>query len=99
MGTQIKVTYVAVLTDGCKPIVSADTLESLKLGLDEYYGVVIGVAKCISWNPFNSKYPDDYEGYYEYEWINEAHNNIEVETDTVKVYCIDFYPETKIDKP
>lgn len=93
--TRIKVTYVAVDAETKKPIASAETFDDLRLALDEYYGVVIGVAKCISWNPFNSKYPDDYEGYYEYEWINEVRDNIKVETDTVKVYCIDFYPETK----
>lgn len=95
MGTRIKVTYVAVGADGCKPIASAETLESLKLGLDEYYGAVIGMAKCLSWNPFDSKYPDNYEGHYEYEWLNVVRDKVEVEVDTVKVYCIDFYPETK----
>jgi hypothetical protein len=95
MGTRIKVTYVAVGADGCKPIASAETLESLKLGLDEYYGVVIGMAKCLNWNPFDSKYPDNYEGHYEYEWFNVVCDDVKVEIDIVKVYCIDFYPETK----
>jgi hypothetical protein len=89
------VTYVAVGADGCKPIASAETLENLKLGLDEYYAVDKGMAKCLSWNPFDSKYPDEYQGHYEYEWLNVVRDDVKVEIDTVKVYCIDFYPETK----
>lgn len=93
--SRVKVTYVAILTDGCKPIISAETFDNLRLALDEYYAVDKGGGRCMGWYPFDSKYPDDYEGHYEYEWKNVVRDKVEVEVDTVKVYCVDFYPETK----
>ena len=95
MVTRIKVTYVAVDADGFKPIASAETFDNLRLALDEYYAVDKGQAKCIGWYPFDSKYPDDYEGYYEYEWKNVVRDEVYTETDTIKVYCVEFYPKTK----
>jgi hypothetical protein len=78
----IRVTYVA-LSHYDKPIVTAHTFDDLKLGIDEYFG-----AGHLEWIPYDSKYPDDYEGHFKYK---DDNGDIE----TVKVYCVDFYPETK----
>ena len=78
----IRVTYVALSHYG-KPIATAHTFDDLKLGIDEYFG-----AGHLEWIPYDSKYPDDYEGHFKYE---DDNGDIE----TVKVYCVDFYPETK----
>jgi len=78
----IRVTYVALSHWG-KPIATAHTFDDLKLGIDEYFG-----AGHLEWIPYDSKYPDDYEGHFKYE---DDNGDIE----TVKVYCVDFYPETK----
>lgn len=92
--SRVKVTYVAIDSDGHKPIMTASTLDELKGGLDEYYGVVIGAARCLGLYPFDSKYPDDYEGYFEYEWKNEVRGEVTIEIDKVKVYCVEYYPHT-----
>lgn len=95
MGTRIKVTYVAVDAEARKPIASAETFDNLRLALDEYYAVDRGEGRCLGWYPFDSKYPDDYEGHYEYEWKNIVRDEIYLQVDIIRVYCIDFYPETK----
>ena len=95
MGTRIKVTYVAVDAEAKKPIASAETFDDLRLALDEYYAVDRNEGKCISWNPLDSKYPNDYEGYYKYTWKNVVRGVTYLEIDHISVYCINFYPETK----
>lgn len=90
--TYIRVTYVAMSPYG-KPIVTAHTQKDLKAGLDEYYGIgKDSKAKYLDWTPYVSKYPDDFEGTYRYE-VDDFNGGLELEE--VKVYCIDFYPETK----
>jgi hypothetical protein len=90
--TYIRVTYVAVSEWG-KPIITAHTQEDLKAGLDKYYGIGTDpTTKYLEWIPYDSKYPDEYEGCYKYE-CDEG--NGDIVTETVKVYCIDFYPTTK----
>jgi len=81
----IRVTYVA-LSHYDKPIVTAHTFDDLKLGIDEYFG---DGKDHLEWIPYDSKYPDDYEGHFKYEDDNGG------DVETVKVYCVDFYPETK----
>ena len=49
----------------------------------------------MGWYPFDSKYPDDYEGHYEYEWKNVVRDEVYLQVDIIRVYCIDFFPETK----
>jgi hypothetical protein len=64
MRTRVKVTYVAISEYG-KPIISAGSFKDLKIGLDEYYGIgTDSKAKYLDWNPYDSKYPDEYEGFY-----------------------------------
>ena len=88
MATRVKVTYVAINED--RPIVSASTFEDLRKGLDEYYGVDKKDAECLGFVPHYSKYPDEYEGYYSYQYTFRDATLIDV----VKVYCIDYFPHT-----
>ena len=90
MGTRVKVTYVAMDCDGNKPIMSADTFENLKAGLDEYYGCDGRGGECLGFTPYQTKYPDDYEGHFEYKVTMDN----KTYTDQVKVYCIEYYPNT-----
>lgn len=94
MGTRVKVTYVAINSDGHKPIMTASTFEDLRAGLDDYYAVNRGEGECLGWYPYNTKYPDDYEGHYKYTWKNVIRNEVIIETDEIKVYCIDYHPYT-----
>lgn len=89
--TRIKVTYVAQVYD--KPIVTAQRWDHLVAGLDEYYGIGNDPkVKKLDWHPYNSKYPDDYEGYFEYQ-VDDFNGGTEIEK--VKVYCVDHYPTTR----
>ena len=96
--SRIKVTYVAMDVDGYKPIMTAETFDDLRKGLDDYYAVDRGAAKCLGFEPYITKYPDDYEGCYKYTYkafrkmdSDELADNI----DTIRVYCVDFWPVTK----
>ncbi len=91
-GTRVKVTWIAIL-DG-KPIVSAGTSEDLRKGLDEYYAVDRTDAKCLGFVHYDSKYPDEYEGHYSYSYTMILRDVKHTEIDTVKVYCVDYYPKT-----
>ena len=82
----IRVTYVALSHWG-SPIATAHTFDDLKLGIDEYFGIG---KDHLEWIPYESKYPGDYEGHFKYEG-----NDKDTETEIVKVYCVEFYPETK----
>lgn len=90
--SRIKVTYLAVDSDGNKPLITASTFEDLRLALDDYYGVGVSESvKCLGFTPYQTKYPEEYEGYYEYEFPWEG----EILKDKVKVYCLEYYPYTK----
>ena len=91
MVTRIKVTYVAQVHH--KPVVTAHTWTDLIVGLDDYYGVGRDPkVKKLDWHPYNSKWPDDYEGHFEYE-VDDYNGGTEIEK--VNVFCVDFYPHTK----
>ena len=88
----IRVTYVALSHYG-KPIATAHTEKDLKVGIDEYYGIGTDPkAKYIDWTPHDSKYPDDFEGTYQYD-VDDFNGGLELEK--VNVYCVEFYPHTK----
>ncbi len=88
----IRVTYVALSHWG-KPIATAHTFDDLKAGIDEYYGIGKDKdVKYLGWFPYESKYPDSYEGWFEYE-VNDFNWDREIET--VTIHCVDFYPYTK----
>ena len=92
---RIKVTYIAIDSDGNKPITSASSFEDLRKALDDYYAVGTGESKCLGFFPYDSKYPDEYEGYYEYESKRIVWEELHLEKDTIKVYCIEYYPYTE----
>jgi hypothetical protein len=92
--TRVKVTYVAMDLNGYKPIMTASTFEDLRVGLDDYYGVHKGEAECWGWNPYEGKFPDEYEGYFTYAWKNVTRDEVTVVKDKVKVYCIEYHPFT-----
>lgn len=94
MITRVKVTYVAMDVDGYKPIMSANTFEDLKKGLDDYFAAGRTTAECLGWYPYDTKYPDSYEGYYEYFWQQIIHNEIIDVVDKIKVYCVNYHPHT-----
>ena len=95
--TYVKVTYIAVDCDGNKPIMSADSFENLKSGLDKYYGCDGNGGKCLGFTPHQTKYPDDYEGYFEYK-VTMYHSDKDPQQttyiDKIKVYCVEFHPHT-----
>lgn len=91
MGTRVKVTYVAMDCDGNRPIMSADSFENLKSGLDDYYGCDGRGGECLGFTPYQTKYPNDYEGYFEYKVTMD---NTKTYSDQIKVYCIEYYPNT-----
>jgi len=84
-------------TDGNKPIISASTFKDLKAGLDDYYGCDGRGGECLGFTPYQSKYPDEYEGHYQYK-VKMTHSDRDEKfteyIDTVKVYCIEYYPHT-----
>jgi len=92
--SRVKVTYVAMDSDGNKPIMTAPTLDELKGGLDGYYAVSRGEAKCWGFYPYETKYPDEYEGHFIYAWKNVIRGEVIIEKDKVKVYCTEYYPYT-----
>jgi hypothetical protein len=99
MSTRVKVTYIAIETgdDYHKPIMSAGTFEDLKAGLDDYYGCDGRGGQCLGFTPYQTKYPDDYEGYYQYK-VSMIHSDRDEKPteyiDTVKVYCVGYHPHT-----
>ena len=94
MSTRVKVTYIAMDNDGNKPIMSADSFENLKAGLDDYYGCDGRGGECLGFTPYISKYSDEYEGYYQYKVSMIQYEKPIEYIDTVKVYCINFHPHT-----
>jgi len=90
----IKVTYVAIDADG-RPIVTAETFDDLKKGLDEYYAVDRTDAICLGFTPYVTKYGDDYQGHYGYKWTMIIRDEKIIQIDTIKVYCVEFFPKTR----
>jgi hypothetical protein len=96
--TRIKITYIALDYESNKPIISADSFQNLKLALDDYCGAdERNTGRYIGFKPYITKYPDDYEGDFEYECCKNGHDWSEIYVDKFKVYCVEFYPETKIE--
>ena len=94
MGTRVKVTYVAIGDDDNKPITSAGSFEDLRKSLDEYYGCHKGTGEFLGYTPYYSKYPDEYEGYFEYKSEMVVYGVVEENVDKIKIYSVDFYPHT-----
>ena len=97
--TYIKATWIACDYEDMFPITTAESFDNLKLALDYYCGADDrNTGKCIGFTPYVTKYPDDYEGYYEYECCKNGNDWNETYIDKFRVYCIEFYPQTKYEK-
>jgi hypothetical protein len=89
----IKVTYVACDYEDKFPIITADSFENIRKACDEYCGAdERDQAKYLGFKPYESKHGCDYEGYFEYE----CKLNDKTYIDKFEIYCIEFYPQTKI---
>jgi hypothetical protein len=90
----IKVTYVACDYEDHFPIVTADSLENIRKACDEYCGAdERNQAKFIKFHRYESNHWSDYEGYFEYECKDGVDGTY---IDKFNIYCIDFFPKTKI---
>jgi hypothetical protein len=76
----MKYTNVAMIEQYTKPIAASCEWNSLIELLDEYFGPE---SKRLGWYVSNSKYPDDYVGYFEYK-------DFDGEVLKVKIYEVDF---------
>lgn len=63
-----------------KPIAASHDWNKLIELIREYFETSLSE---ITWHPYNSKYPDEYQGYFE-------HTDADGELHTIKVYEIDF---------
>jgi hypothetical protein len=72
--------YVAHHIEFNFPIAASYDWDKLIDVLDDYFGPE---AKRLAWYPYDCKYPDDYQGYFEYKDYDE-------EIVKVKVYTVDF---------
>ena len=97
MVPRIKVTYIAMDCDGLRQIMTADSMENLRAGLDDYYGVHDTNAECLGFEPYYSKYPSEFEGTIKYKY-SMVHSGRDLEAteyiDELRIYCIDFWPHT-----
>ena len=92
--TYIRVTYVAQTYN--KPVVTAHSFKEMEAGLDEYFALGKDPkVRKIGFTPYDSKYPNEYEGYFEYE-VDDFDGGLEIEQ--VSVYCVDFYPTTRYEE-
>lgn len=92
----IKVTYVACDYDEHFPILTADSFENIRKACDEYCGAdERNQANYLGFKPYECPggYACDYEGYFEYV-CKDGNGGSYI--DKFKIYCIDFFPETKI---
>lgn len=92
--SRIKVTYVAMNDYGDKPIVTANSMEDLRRGLDRYYGAPEH-AECLGFTPYQSELVEEYEGHFTYTTTMIFRGESVKDTDRIKVYCVDFFPLTK----
>ena len=90
-----KFSYV-VIEDG-KPICVADNFKYIRAYLDDYCGVNNGQGEYVEYKPYNSKYPDDYQGQFIYkDFGNPPH--LTEEMIYFKVYLADAALPTKEQK-
>ena len=91
-----KFSYV-VIEDG-KPICVADNFKYIRAYLDDYCGVPNGKNEFIDFEPYNSKYPDDYQGQFVYKEFWSTPDGITEELIYFKVYLADVALPTKEQK-
>ena len=90
--------YVACDFEDKFPIVSSDSFDNMRKALDDYCGAdKKNSGKCLGFTPYDTKYPDDYQGYYEYECCSKGNDwNSGTYIEKFRVYCVEFYPKTYI---
>lgn len=97
--TYIKATWIACDYEEGFPIISADSFDNLKLALDDYCGADNrNSGKCIGFTPYVTNFPCDYGGYYEYECCKDGTNWDETYIHKFRIYCVEFYSQTKYEK-
>jgi hypothetical protein len=83
--------YVAI-DDEFIPIASSNNLNELLLAVDYHHGAhekFDNESTRISWNPFNSKYPSDYEGKLIYDC--PTYKDGGRETVAIKIYSVEYF--------
>ena len=90
-----KFSYV-VIEDG-KPICVADNFRYIISYLDDYCGVNNGQGEYVEYKPYNSKYPDDYQGQFIYKDFGNP-PLLKEELIYFKVYLADVALPTKEQK-
>lgn len=89
--------YVAVDNDGI-PIASSNDLKELFLAVDYHHGAnekFKNESTRISWQPYNTKYPSDYEGKLTYDcptYVDEGRETVEI-----RIYSVDHFNKEKND--
>ena len=89
--------YVAIDDDNIQ-IATSDGLNELLLAVDYHHGAhekFDNESTRISWNPFNSKYPSDYEGKLIYDC--PSYKDGGRETVVVKIYSVEYFIKQKDD--
>ena len=93
MKTQKYMYVVVVDDDSRRPIIVAPDTKTLETRLDDYCGATDKYnhsGKRIKYVPYNSKYPDDYDGYYLYEITSPIQGgNVSVCEEKYHVYCVE----------
>ena len=91
-----KFSYV-VIEDG-KPICVADSFKYIREYLDDYCGVPRERGEFIDFEPFNGKYPDDYQGQFVYKELWSTPEGTKEEMIYFKVYEVDVALPSKEQK-
>ena len=87
-----------VVLESGKPICIGPTLKYIREYLDDYCGVPNGKNEFIDFEPYNSKYPDDYQGQFVYKEFWSTPDGITEEMIYFKVYEVDVALPSKEQK-
>jgi hypothetical protein len=94
-----KVTYLACDYEEGFPIITADSFENIKEALGDYCGDDHrNTGKYIDFHIYETKYPNDYMGYMEYECCLNGKDWDKTYISKFKIYCLEFYPLTKVEE-
>ena len=89
--------YVAIDDDNI-PIATSDDINELLLAVDYHHGAhekFKNESTRISWEPFHSKYPSEYEGKLTYDC--PTYTDERRETVQVRIYTVDHFNKKKND--
>lgn len=90
--------FTHIVLESGKPICVGQSLKYIRTYLDDYCGVQKGMGEFINYEPYNSKYPDDYQGQFIYKELWSTPNGITEEIIYFKVYEVDVALPTKEQK-